>query len=186
MITLRNCPYTRERWCAAASTGQEPYTLAMMLNDSFPELDDWHIDIVATDIDSGALARAETGVYSQFEVQRGLPVQLLIKHFEQTEEGWRIKDDLRRRIRWKQLNLLHDFTELGVFDVVLCRNVLIYFQGESKQDILNRLAPRTRLDGYLFLGAAETVLGISDAFGRLNECKSAVYRPTSAVSPTSA
>lgn len=178
LVAARRNPRSLRIWCAAASTGQEPYTIAMILNDSFPELAGWSIEIVATDIDTTALARAEAGIYTQFEVQRGLPVKLLMSHFEQNDKGWRIKDDLRSRIRWSQLNLLNDFSHLGAFDIVFCRNVLIYFQNETKQDILDRIAQRVKPDGYLYLGAAETVFGISDAFGRYKECKSAVYRPT--------
>lgn len=180
LIPARQNAKTLRIWCAAASTGQEPYTLAMVLNDSFPELSSWRVEIVATDIDTTALKRSEEGIYTQFEVQRGLPVKLLMEHFEQNEKGWRIKDKLRERIQWKQLNLLNDFSRLGAFDIIFCRNVLIYFQNDTKKDILDRLAKRLQPDGYLYLGAAETVLGISEEFGRFKECKSAVYRPVAA------
>ncbi len=167
-------------WCAAASTGQEPYSILMLLADSFPELRDWKVELICTDIDRTALGRCEQGVYSQFEVQRGLPIQLLMKYFEQIDTGWRIKDDLRKRVVWKQLNLLDNFSHLGTFDIVFCRNVLIYFQNSTKKDILDRIAKQTRNDGYLYLGAAETVLGISDAFSRNKAFKSAVYQPVGA------
>ncbi len=168
-------------WCCACSTGQEPYSLAMLLEESFPHLRDWTIEIVCTDISQSILDRAQEGIYSQFEVQRGLPVQMLMKYFEQCETGWQIKAELRRRIQWHTTNLLDDFSRFGMFDLVFCRNVLIYFQVETKKDILNRVRKVIRNDGYLFLGAAETVLGICDAFERFKECKSAVYAPKAAV-----
>jgi chemotaxis protein methyltransferase CheR len=168
-------------WCAAASTGQEPYTINMVLREHFPELYNWNVEIVATDIDTAVLNRAQAGVYSQFEVQRGLPVQMLMKNFEQCESGWKVNDNIKEGIQWRQLNLLNNFSILGKFDVIFCRNVLIYFQNETKKDILDRLAERTQRDGYLFLGAAETVLGISEAYTRFKECKAAVYRPVTGV-----
>lgn len=168
-------------WCAAASTGQEPYSLAMMLLESFPQLQSWKIDIVGTDLCSKALARAEEGVYSQFEVQRGLPIQYLMKNFEQVPTGWKIKSDLKKHIQYRSLNLLDNFSHLGQFDLIMCRNVLIYFENDIKKRILDRMAGMLRPDGYLILGAAETVMGITDTFDRNRDCKAAVYRPLSAV-----
>lgn len=180
LMRTRGTSKTLRIWCAAASTGQEPYTLEMVLHEHFPELKHWHVEIIATDLDTTALARCEAGVYSQFEVQRGLPVQLLMKYFDQCEKGWKVKDILKQRIKWKQLNLLNNFSNLGVFDVIFCRNVLIYFQNDTKKDILDRISKRLIQDGYLYLGAAETVLGISEEYSRFSECKSAVYQPLSA------
>jgi chemotaxis protein methyltransferase CheR len=163
-------------WCAAASTGQEPYSLAMLLAEHFPQYGSGQAEILATDLNSAALKRAAEGVYSQFEVQRGLPIRLLMKYLEQVERGWRIKDELRSIIEWRRLNLLDGFIGLGQFDVILCRNVLIYFDTEVKQQILQRLCQRLHPHGYLILGAAETVLGMSTPFARFSACKSAVYR----------
>lgn len=168
-------------WCAAASTGQEPYSLAMLLLESFPQLQSWKIDIVGTDLCSKALARAEDGVYSQFEVQRGLPIQYLMKNFEQVPTGWKIKSDLKKHIQYRSLNLLDNFAHLGQFDLIMCRNVLIYFENDIKKRILDRMAGMLRPDGYLILGAAETVMGITDKFDRNRDCKAAVYRSLSAV-----
>lgn len=164
-------------WCAASSTGQEPYSLAMLLRESFPQLDSWSIDIVATDISRAALDRARAGVYSQFEVQRGLPIQLVMKYFVQHDGGWQVREDLRKLIQWHQINLLDDFSRFGLFDVILCRNVLIYFTNETKGEILKRMSRRLQKDGSLILGAAETVLGICDAFRKVEGLKSAVYIP---------
>jgi len=154
----------------------------MLLADSLPELKTWKVEITATDLDTQALSSASTGIYSQFEVQRGLPIQLLMKHFEQVSEGWQIKEELRKQITWKQLNLLTSFSSLGPFDIVFCRNVLIYFDVETKQATLGRIREVTQSNGYLLLGAAETVLGISSDFERYKDCNSGVYRPAANVS----
>ena len=163
-------------WCAACSNGQEPYSIVMALRESFPELIDWNIQIVGTDLCTKALNRAEEGVYSQFEVQRGLPVQLLMKYFEQCEEGWKINPDSGVTFQWKHLNLLEDFQHLGMFDVVFCRNVLIYFEPDLKKNILDRIRNQMNSTGALLLGAAETVLGISESYSKLPNCQSAIYR----------
>jgi chemotaxis protein methyltransferase CheR len=164
-------------WCAAAATGQEPYSLAMMLDEKFPELDSWNVEILATDISEQILEKARAGIYTQFEVQRGLPVQLLMRYFKQVENGWKVKDNLGRRIQWQQTNLLDSFDSFGPFDIVLCRNVLIYFQNETKADILDRIRKVIRPDGFLFMGAAETVLGITESFERLQSSRSSIYVP---------
>ncbi len=163
-------------WSAAASTGQESYSLAMLLQDSFPDVArDWKIEIVGTDISSQALTKAQAGVYSQFEVQRGLPIQLLMKHFEQVKEGWRIADGLRKWVQFKKLNLLEPFQFLGQFDVIFCRNVLIYFENDLKKQILDRMSKQLTPDGVLILGAAESVIGVTDTFERQRDCRAAVY-----------
>jgi len=151
-------------WCAAASTGQEPYSIAMMLAADEAAWAGWNVEILATDVSRRALARAEAGLYTQFEVQRGLPIQLLIKHFEQEGDQWRLNPAVRRRVRFRQVNLCHGFAQLGSFDVVLCRNVLMYLGPASKTDILSRIRRVMPDDGYLLLGAAETVLGLSVDF----------------------
>lgn len=154
-------------WCAASSTGQEPYSLAMCLKQMEREIAGWRIEITATDLSNEVLEKARAGLYSQFEVQRGLPIQLLIKHFAQTGEMWQIAPDIRAMVKYRQLNLLHDFSQLGLFDLIFCRNVLIYFDQPTKTDVLNRLARSSASDGYLVLGAAETVVGLTDGFRTL-------------------
>jgi len=163
-------------WCSACSNGQEPYSIIMVLREHFPELANWNIQITATDLCTKALKRAEEGVYSQFEVQRGLPVQLLMKYFDQNEQGWKIKEDKGVSIQWKHLNLLEDFKHLGMFDIVFCRNVLIYFEPDLKRNILDRVRDQMNSSGVLLLGAAETVLGISDHYSKLSGCQSAIYQ----------
>ena len=150
-------------WCAAASTGQEPYSLAMMLKDMQSQLHGWRIDILGTDIAPNVLEKARSGVYSQFEVQRGLPIKELVKHFSQEGESWRISADLRGLVRCREINLLDEFGGLGQFDIIFCRNVLIYFDRDTKGDILGRLAKSLTPDGVLVLGAAETIIGLTDA-----------------------
>ncbi len=162
-------------WCAAASTGQEPYSMLLLLNETFPELKQWSVEIIATDIAQTMIDRSREGIYSQFEVQRGLPIQYLVKYFSQVPQGWQVKETLRQRIVWQKLNLIDRFDSLCPFDLVLCRNVLIYFEVPMKREILDRVAKLLRPDGYLLLGAAETVLGICERFDRYRGCPSAVY-----------
>jgi chemotaxis protein methyltransferase CheR len=164
LLTARERERRIRIWCAAASTGQEPYSLAICLKDMKDKLAGWRVEIVATDLSIEVLERAKAGVYSQFEVQRGLPIQMLVKHFAQLGELWQIAADIRAMVQFRPLNLLADFSRLGAFDLVFCRNVLIYFDQETKVSVLNRMACATAPDGYLVLGAAETVVGLTDAF----------------------
>jgi chemotaxis protein methyltransferase CheR len=142
-------------WCAAASTGQEAYSLAMILDEANLAGADWRIDLIATDLSAGAIARAKDGVYSQFEVQRGLPIQSLLKHFTQEDNQWRVADRLRRMVSFRTFNLLDDFGWLGEIDVVFCRNVLLYFDTPSKAAVFAKLADILVPDGTLVLGATE-------------------------------
>ncbi|MCF6292211.1 MAG: protein-glutamate O-methyltransferase CheR [Robiginitomaculum sp.] len=151
-------------WCAAASAGQEPYSLSMILREERSALRGIQMDILASDISEKVIEKAKAGLYSQFEVQRGLPVQLLVKYFQKQGDLWQVDPSLRQSISFRTFNLLNSFHTLGTFDVVFCRNVLIYFNQQTKTDILNRIASRLAPDGFLFLGAAETVLGLTDAF----------------------
>jgi chemotaxis protein methyltransferase CheR len=161
-------------WCAAASTGQEPYSLAMILRDKAEQLRGWRIEILATDISSEVIERAQRGVYSQFEVQRGLPIQLLVKNFKKVDDHWEIDPALRSMVQFKNFNLLEDYRGLGAFDVVYCRNVLIYFDPPTKKDVFERAARQMPADGYLVLGAAETVIGVTDAF-KITDNKRGLY-----------
>ncbi|WGR71791.1 MULTISPECIES: protein-glutamate O-methyltransferase CheR [unclassified Bradyrhizobium] len=163
-------------WCAAGSTGQEPYSLAMCLKEMGAVLTGWRVEIIATDLSQEVLEKAKAGIYSQFEVQRGLPIQMLVKHFKQIGETWQINPELRAMIQHRQLNLLHDFAQLGTFDVIFCRNVLIYFDQDTKINIFNRLARQIEADGFLVLGAAETVVGLTDAFRPIAE-RRGLYKP---------
>nr|WP_210313622.1 protein-glutamate O-methyltransferase CheR [Rhodopseudomonas rhenobacensis] len=163
-------------WCAAGSTGQEPYSIAMVLKEMGAALSGWRVEIVATDLNQAVLEKSKSGLYSQFEVQRGLPIQLLVKYFKQTGEMWQLDPAIRAMVQHRQLNLLHDFSHLGTFDVVFCRNVLIYFDQDTKISIFNRIAKMLEPDGYLALGAAETVVGLTDAF-KPHATRRGIYRP---------
>jgi chemotaxis protein methyltransferase CheR len=163
-------------WCAASSTGQEPYSIAMCLKEMGAQLSGWRIEILATDLAESVLEKSRAGIYSQFEVQRGLPIQLLVKYFRQIGELWQLNADIRAMTQFRQLNLLHDFAHLGTFDVIFCRNVLIYFDQDTKVDVFRRLARLMEPDGFLALGAAETVVGLTDTF-KPHPDKRGLYRP---------
>ena len=151
-------------WSAACSTGQEPYSLAMILDEQAKLLSGWRVEILATDLSTEILDRARSGLYSQFEVQRGLPITMLVKYFQQVGERWQISARIRDMVTFRPFNLLDDLTPLGCFDVVFCRNVLIYFDQQTKAKVLDRIARQMAGDGFLYLGGAETVLGVSDRF----------------------
>ncbi len=150
--------------CAAASSGQEPYSLAMILAENAAKLTGWTTEILGVDLDTKILKRAEEAVYTQFEVQRGLPVQMLMKYFERNDQAWRVKPQIRGMVKYRQCNLLEPISSFGKFDVIFCRNVLIYFDNKTKAGVLSRLASQLAPDGFLFLGGAETVLEITDRF----------------------
>lgn len=164
-------------WCAAASTGQEPYSLAMILMEMAGQLAGWKVEILGTDISNEALNKAKAGLYSQFEVQRGLPIQTLLKYFTQEDGGWRISENIRTMVGYKKFNLLDNLAGLGRFDIVFCRNVLIYFEQPDKAQILERICKQMPADGRLFLGGAETVIGVTDKFKPIPDLRG-VYTPT--------
>lgn len=168
-------------WCAAASTGQEPYSVAMTVA-AHPALAGWQVEILGTDYSAAALQRAREGVYSHFEVQRGLPIQMLVKHFTREGDDWRISPALRRAVTYREANLLESFAHHGTFDLILCRNVLIYFHLDTKRDVLTRMRRQVASDGYLFLGGSETVLGVCEEFERVPGALTSVYRPMAAQS----
>jgi chemotaxis protein methyltransferase CheR len=170
-------------WCAASSTGQEPYSIAMCLKEMGAQLSGWRVEIIATDLAQSVLEKCKAGVYSQFEVQRGLPIQMLVKYFKQTGEMWQLNADIRAMTQFRQLNLLQDFAHLGTFDIVFCRNVLIYFDQDTKVNVFKRLAKVMEPDGFLALGAAETVVGLTDAF-KPHPDKRGLYRPNAVRAPS--
>jgi chemotaxis protein methyltransferase CheR len=151
-------------WCAAASSGQEPYTLSILLKEAAAQFPGWTFEIVGTDISNDILALAREGLYSQFEVQRGMPIMLLVKYFTQDGDRWRLNEDIRKMVKYEQFNLLDPMTKFGTFDIIFCRNVLIYFDEKTKGKVLENMAKQIESDGFLFLGGAETVLGITEAF----------------------
>ncbi|SDU34519.1 protein-glutamate O-methyltransferase CheR [Stappia sp. ES.058] len=164
MLKARADRRTIRIWCAAASTGQEPYSLAICLKEEAQKVGGFRVEILGTDLSGEVLDKAKNGIYSQFEVQRGLPIQMLLKYFTQKGDLWQIKPEIRSMVQWRRLNLLENFSTLGTFDILFCRNVLIYFDQTTKIDVLQRMARQLPNDGYLVLGAAETVVGLTDAF----------------------
>lgn len=162
-------------WCAACSSGQEPYSLAMILKDHAAKIEGWKIDIVGTDISHTILNRAKEGSYTQFEVQRGLPAKYLVQYFTKDNDLWLISDELKKMVSFRFFNLLNDPVALGMFDIVFCRNVLIYFDPQTKSGVLDRIAKLMTPNGFLTLGAAETIFGLTDAFTTEPE-RSGVYR----------
>lgn len=163
-------------WCAAASSGQEPYSIAMVLRDYFPQLLTWDVRFIATDISADILARAIRGCYTQMEVNRGLPAQLLVRYFTKRGNEWQIREDIRRMIEFREMNLADSWPLLPRMDVILLRNVLIYFNLESKREIFRKAARLLNPGGYLFLGSAETTLNITDEFESFLNGHGACYR----------
>ena len=151
-------------WSAACSTGQEPYSLAMAIQENAEKWRGWTIQIIATDISTSALAQARAGRYSQFEIQRGLPVMQMLRYFDQDDEDWVAKDNLRRAVTFSEHNMLQPAPHFGKFDVILCRNMLMYLGEDKRVLVLDAIAARIADDGILMLGAAETVIGQTQKF----------------------
>jgi chemotaxis protein methyltransferase CheR len=170
-------------WCAASSSGQEPYSLAMVIKEEGARLAGWRFEIIATDISQEMIDRSRAGLYSQFEVQRGLPIQLLMKYFKQIDDRWQLEESIRSMVQFRLFNLLEDPRGLGNFDVVFCRNVLIYFDQPTKAQVLERIVKLLPADGVLFLGGAETVLGITDRFEPVPG-ERGIYRPAHTAAST--
>jgi chemotaxis protein methyltransferase CheR len=168
-------------WCSAASSGQEAYSLAMILDEA-KIAPDWRIELIATDLCTDAIARASEGSYSQHEVQRGLSLQTLVRYFAQDGTQWRVSDRLRRMVNFRTFNLLDSYGWLGEVDVLLCRNTLFYFSPWAKRDCLEKFSRILADDGYLLLGANETVEGASTAFAHADSVRG-VYRKARAARP---
>lgn len=165
-------------WSNACSTGQEPYTIAMLLREHFPELAGWKVRICATDICSKVLEKAKSGEFNQTEVNRGLPAQFLLKYFTRQGLKWIITDEIRNSIEFRLLNLVEPWAGIPPTDIVFLRNVLIYFDIDTKKRILCRVHHTLRSDGYLFLGGAESTVGFNANFAREQFGSATFYRPT--------
>jgi chemotaxis protein methyltransferase CheR len=176
LILRRQAERQLNVWFAACSTGQEPYSFALLLREHFPELTGWRLNLLATDLSAGALAQARSGRYSQIEVNRGLPAALLVKYFTQSGLTWTLSADVTRMVEFQELNLTRAWPALPRMDLVFLRNVMIYFDAETKKSILRRVAQLLRLDGYLLLGGAETTHNLDDAFRRVEELKGGFYQ----------
>jgi chemotaxis protein methyltransferase CheR len=178
LIAARRARRELHIWSAACSTGQEPYSLVMLLRDSFPELGGWDVRILATDLSTEVLERAREGKYAQLEANRGLPAPMLVKWFERAGMGWQVTPAIRDAVEFRQLNLVHPWPAIGTFDLVLLRNVLIYFDLETKRDVLERVHGALSPDGFLLLGAAETTINAHDGFERVAFDRAGILRRT--------
>jgi len=176
LIAARAATRELRIWCMACSTGQEPYSLALLLRENFPELQSWKVKILATDLSMQVLEKAKAGVFNQLEVNRGLPTPMLMKYFQRQGMNWQINDAIRQMIDFQPMNLIEQWPLMPPIDVVLLRNVLIYFDIETKKSILSRVRQRLRPDGYLFLGGAENTFNLDDGFERVELERSSVYR----------
>ncbi|MDX3910018.1 MAG: protein-glutamate O-methyltransferase CheR [Sphingobium sp.] len=166
-------------WCAGCSTGQEAYSLAMQFRKDAEQWQGWRISILGTDISTAAIARAQSGIFSQIDVQRGLPISDLLKWFEPVGDDWKISDELRQMVDFRQDNLFDPHVPGGYFDLILCRNVLLYFSLEMRQKVFDRLAQHSRPGGYLLLGAGETVIGQTNDFISSREFRGSYERRNS-------
>ena len=165
-------------WSAACSTGQEPYSFVLLLRQHFPELAGWAVNVLATDLSGEVLAKARDGKYNQTEINRGLPAPLMVRYFKQTGTSWQLADDVRRAVEFREMNLTRPWPVLPKMDVVFLRNVMIYFDVETKKAILGRVARLLRPDGYLLLGGAETTLHLDASFRRLDTIKGGFHQLT--------
>lgn len=177
LLASRATERTIRIWSAACSSGQEPYSTAMLLRENFPELRNWNVRILATDISTSVLDRAQQGRYSQLEINRGLPVSLLTRYFVRDGLYWVILDEIRNQVQFQELNLAEAWSLLPAFDIVFLRNVLIYFDVDRKKEILARVHRQLRPDGYMLMGGAETTLNLSNDFERVQYETTAYYRP---------
>jgi chemotaxis protein methyltransferase CheR len=168
-------------WSGACSTGQEPYSLAMLIREHFPQLRDWTIKILATDLSSTVLTHAREARYTQFEVNRGLPAPFLVKYFERRENYWCIKDQLKQMVEFKALNLAEPWPMLPPFDIVFLRNVMIYFDVDTKKSILRRMRTCTLPHSHLFLGAAETTVNLDPSWQPVTHGSTVAYRHVAAL-----
>lgn len=176
-LMARNEPRKELRfWSAAASTGQEAYSIAMIIAEHFPQLANWRVDILGTDISQQAISKAREGRYTQVEVNRGLPITMLVKYFKQQGAFWMVQDKLKKLVKFRQFNLLSPFVGIGQFDCIFCRYVLIYFDQETKKKITDKLVKVLRPEGYLFLGATETPVGLDPSMKRVTFGKTICWK----------
>ncbi len=167
-------------WSAACSTGQEPYSIAMVLHELIPNIANWDIHILATDISDTVLKQASRGTYSSFEIERGLQPALLQRYFTRQGNAYKVKDELRGLVSFGRQNLHESFTNTGPFDIIFCRNVVIYFNATARKDVFHRLSNALATDGYLFVGSAESLSDLGPRFTPHHHCRSVFYRPNQA------
>jgi chemotaxis protein methyltransferase CheR len=176
LIERRQATRSLALWSAACATGQEPYSLAMVLHEMGERLPGWRVQLLATDFSQGILKRAQAASYSQLEMNRGLPAAQLVRHFRKMPDAWELRPEVRARVEFRELNLAHAWPDLPPMDVVLLRNVLLYFEPELRRRVLRQLAQLLRPDGVLVLGAGETTLTMDDSFEAVPLARTVVYR----------
>jgi chemotaxis protein methyltransferase CheR len=170
-------------WSAACSTGQEPYSIAMVLHELLPQPGGWDIKILGTDIADAAISQASKGEYAEHEIRRGMPPHLLSKHFMKNGSTYRIKDELRAQVQFRRINLLEPFTGIGRFDVIFCRNVVIYFGAEDRKTLFHRLTKQLHPNGYLFVGSSESLTDLGPQFQPQKHCRAIFYQPARMPTP---
>ncbi|MEA5506305.1 protein-glutamate O-methyltransferase CheR [Halotia wernerae UHCC 0503] len=163
-------------WCAACSNGQEPYSIAILINEHFPMLANWSVQLIASDFSTKVLARAKKGHYNQLEIKRGLPANIRDQYFQKLDRDWQIKDEIRQMVDFRQFNLVQSWSSLPKFDVIFLRNVLIYFDIATKKALLKKVKQQLRPDGYLFLGSGETTINLDESFQRVSFDKGICYQ----------
>ena len=178
VIEARKVQRSLRIWCAASSSGQEPYSIAMIIADAFPQVRDWDLQIIATDLSPAMVERGRAGVYKALEVNRGLPAPMLVKYFTKVGVDYALKPEIRSMVNFSELNLIGSWPAFPTFDIVFLRNVLIYFDVDTKRMIFGRVKRLLAPDGFLFLGAAETTMNIDDGFERLPFERAGCYRRT--------
>jgi chemotaxis protein methyltransferase CheR len=182
IIARRASSRTLSIWCGASSTGQEPYTIAMTLSEMLPNIADWKINFTATDLSTEMIRRSREGKYGQIEVNRGLPAPMLVKYFDKTGLEWQVKKLLRDMVQFREMNLTSMWPPMPMMDIIFMRNVLIYFDTDVKRQILGKARRLLDPQGYLFLGCAETTMGLDDEYARMQLDKSSCYRHKHATS----
>ncbi|MGR3317861.1 MAG: CheR family methyltransferase [Candidatus Anammoxibacter sp.] len=163
-------------WSAASSTGQEAYSIAMTIQDMKEMFNGWYIHIMSTDISDKVLKIARSGKYTQFEISRGMPITLLSKYFKDNGNGWSVDEKIKRMVEFRKFNLFDPYINFGMFDLIFCRNVLIYFETSDKKSILERMAKNLNRNGYLILGSTETIFGITDKYTKQSFGRFACYK----------
>lgn len=176
LIEQRRVERSLNIWCAACSSGQEPYSIAMLIHEYFPLLANWNLRLIASDFSSKVLARARQGCYTQLEINRGLPKVLRDKYFQQQDKGWQIEQKIRQMVEFQQINLIQTWPSLPAMDIIFLRNVLIYFDAETKKAILGKVRRLLRPDGYLFLGGGETTINLDNSFEQVQFDKTVCHR----------
>jgi chemotaxis protein methyltransferase CheR len=176
LIRARSAQRQLNLWCAASSSGQEPYTIAMILRERFPELAGWKVNFLATDLSQEMVDRCKAGRFTQLEVNRGLPSALLVKYFKRDGTSWVVCDELRASVDFRQMNLIRPWPSMPALDIVLIRNVLIYFDAPTKKAILGNIRKRLAPDGYLVLGNAETPVFLDVGYEEAGKSSAGFYR----------